>query len=71
MEVFVLHYRCLMAALLGISLTHYGIPVALSANPPLGILTHTSHAHLDEAPASPGLSVFDDERLSMRKETSA
>ena len=35
-----------------------------AAVPPVGVLTIATHAHLDQAPAFPGLSVFGGERLS-------
>jgi hypothetical protein len=59
-----LGYRCVPAAILSLSLMLCHVPTVLAGCSPLGILTLASHAHLDESVASPGLSVFDGERLS-------
>ncbi len=39
-------------------------PAATAPAPPLGILTRAVDSRIDHAPAAPGLSVFDDDRLS-------
>lgn len=53
-----------LAAVVALSLAVYGVPPAWTAPPFVGILTLANHAHVDEATASPGLSVFEGEQLS-------
>ena len=56
--------RCLrsfLAVALAISVTSGAVPPGCAAHPPVGILTIANHAHLNEAVAFPGLSVFEGE----------
>jgi hypothetical protein len=57
-----------LAVVVAVSLVFFAVPPALAAHPPIGILTLATHAHLDEATAFPGLSVFEGERLSTEAE---
>jgi hypothetical protein len=59
-----LSFRGLVAMLLILSLCDPLVLGKPGADPPLGILTRAYAAHLNDLPAFPGLSVFDDERLS-------
>lgn len=56
--------RSFLAVVVAVSLVSYAVPSAWAAPPFVGILTLANHAHVDEAAASPGLSVFEGERLS-------
>jgi len=56
--------RPCVALLASIGLAAYTIAGAPGATPALGILTQAYQAHVDEALAFPGLSVFDGEELS-------
>ena len=56
--------RTFLAVVIALSLAAYVLPPAWAAPPFVGILTLANHAHVDEAAASPGLSVFEGERLS-------
>ena len=58
------YFRSFLAALVAICLVFAAIFPIHAAHPPIGILTLATHAHLDEAVAFPGLSVFEGERLS-------
>ena len=60
--------RSFLAVVLSISLAAFTVPPGCAAHPPVGILTLANHAHLDEAAAFPGLSVFEGERLSTEAE---
>jgi hypothetical protein len=68
MEVYMLRLRSLLARTLALVLSFYVVPPASAANPSIGVLTLATHAHLDEAVAFPGLSVFEGERLSTEAE---
>ena len=57
-----------VALLASISLAAYGLLGAPGATPALGILTQAYQAHVDEALAFPGLSVFDGEELSTEQQ---
>jgi hypothetical protein len=56
--------RFSLAWVVAISLAFFSVPIVSAAHPPVGILTSASHAHLNDASAFPGLSVFEGERLS-------
>lgn len=56
--------RAFLAAFVVVPLVLYPSLPAAAAHPAIGILTLATHAHLDEATAFPGLSVFEGERLS-------
>lgn len=60
--------RSFIVVLIAISLTVYAVLPGYGAHPPLGILTEANHAHLDDADAFPGLSVFEGEHLSTEAE---
>lgn len=60
--------RSLLAVVLSLSLTTCVVPPGFAARPPIGILTLAIHAHLNEAVAFPGLSVFEGEYLSTEVE---
>ncbi|MGB7845242.1 MAG: hypothetical protein WBL63_06475 [Candidatus Acidiferrum sp.] len=60
--------RLRLATVFSISLIAYMAPLGFAATPPLGILTQANRAHLDDAAAFPGLSVFEGERLSTETE---
>jgi hypothetical protein len=64
MEAFMLSYRCALALFLSSLLILWQPPPVFASLSPLGVLTQATHAFLDEAVASPGLSVFNGERLS-------
>lgn len=57
-----------MAAIVVVPLVLYPLLPAAAAHPAIGILTLTTHAHLVEAAAFSGLSVFEGERLSTEAE---
>jgi len=59
-----LSLRAVLAVLLSTFLPFFVCPPTQAANLPLGILTLADHAHLDEAQAFAGLSVFEGEKLS-------
>ncbi len=63
-----LYLRSFLAVVLSISLAAFAVPPGRAAHPPVGILTVANHAHLDEAAAFPGLSVFEGELLSTEAE---
>ena len=63
-----LYLRSFLAAVLTTSPAAYAVPPGRAADPPVGILTQANHAHLNEATAFPGLSVFEGERLSTEAE---
>jgi len=54
---------CATATALLVVLSGCAFPVSATPPQPIAILTQASGAHLDEAAASPGLSVFEGERL--------
>ncbi len=56
--------RSFLAVAVALSLAAYTVPPAWTTPPFVGILTLANHAHVDEAAASPGLSVFEGEQLS-------
>ncbi len=58
------YFRSILAVVLAFSLLFWGTPPAPAAHSAIGILTLATHAHLNEAMAFPGLSVFEGERLS-------
>ena len=58
------YLRSFAAMVSAVSLTMYAVPRGIAAHPPVGILTQAQHAHLDEAAAFAGLSVFEGESLS-------
>jgi len=60
--------RSFFAMVVASSLTAYAVPPGHSAHPRLGILTEANRAHLDDADAFPGLSVFEGEHLSTEAE---
>jgi len=60
--------RSFVVAAVAISLTSYAVPHGYPGHPPLGILTEANRAHLDDADAFPGLSVFEGEHLSTEPE---
>jgi len=57
-----------LARVLALALTFYVVPPLVGANASLGVLTLAIHAHLEEAVAFPGLSVYEGERLSTEGE---
>ncbi|MGB7728215.1 MAG: hypothetical protein WBL50_09300 [Candidatus Acidiferrum sp.] len=61
-------FRAFLAAIVVVPLVFYPLLPAAAAHPAIGILTLATHAHLDEAAAFPGLSVFEGERLSTEAE---
>jgi hypothetical protein len=64
-----MHYRRPLSAwAVAVSLLFVEPPTVVAAHPAIGILTLAAHAHLDEAIAFPGLSVFGGERLSTEPE---
>jgi len=60
--------RSFLAVVLSLSVATCTVPPVLAAHPPIGILTLAIHAHLNEAVAFPGLSVFEGECLSTEVE---
>lgn len=56
--------RSHLVVALSLSLISFAALSAPAASSPVGILTLATHAHLDEATAFPGLSVFEGEHLS-------
>jgi hypothetical protein len=56
--------RPFLVVVVAISLVFFAVSPALATHSPIGILTLATHAHLEEAAAFPGLSVFEGERLS-------
>jgi hypothetical protein len=62
------YLRPFAAMVVVISLVFFVVPPAIAAHPAIGILTLATHAHLDEADAFPGLSVFEGERLSTEED---
>jgi hypothetical protein len=62
------YLRPFLAMPVVISLVFFTVPPALAGHLPVGILTLAIHAHLDDAAAFPGLSVFEGERLSTEVE---
>src|ERR1700740_52450 len=61
-------FQIILAVFVVIALAAYTVPPGYGALPPLGILTEANHAHLDDADAFPGLSVFEGEHLSTEAE---
>ena len=57
-------WRSLLAVISSFSLISLGASDSAGATPPIGILTLAVQAHVDEAQAFAGLSVFDGEQLS-------
>jgi hypothetical protein len=47
-----------------VSLALFPVSAVSAGSPPVGVLTLATHAHLGDAAAFPGLSVFEGERLS-------
>ena len=60
--------RCVLALLLGVSLCLCPSFCGAGSKAPLGILTQAFDAHLNEAAAFPGLSVFEGEEVSTKPE---
>jgi len=60
--------RSFLAVILSISLTMCAVPSVFAAHSPIGILTQANLAHLNEAVAYAGLSVFEGESLSTEPE---
>lgn len=60
--------RALLAAACCVALFAYLVPCLARPNPALGVLTQASSAHVNEADAFAGLSVFDGEQLSTDKQ---
>jgi hypothetical protein len=58
------YLRTFVAVVVVIFLTTYAVPFGNSAIAPIGILILAEHAHLDDADATAGLSVFEGESLS-------
>lgn len=58
------YFRPSLALVVSFSLVVYMVPPTSAAPALVGILTLANHAHLDEAVASPGLTVFGGEQLS-------
>jgi hypothetical protein len=56
--------KCLWLCTGVASLALFSVVVVFAASPPVGILTLANHAHLGNADAYPGLSVFEGEPLS-------
>ena len=56
-------HRGILAVCLSAFLAMCQYSFVSAADPPVGVLTQASNAFLDQAVASPGLSVFDGERL--------
>jgi len=59
-----LFLRAFVAVLLSVLLAFFALPLTHATDLLLGILTVTDHAHLDEADAYEGLSVFEGEQIS-------
>jgi hypothetical protein len=68
MEVYMKFLRAFLAAIVVVPLVLYPSLSAAAAHPAIGILTLATHAHLDEAAAFSGLSVFEGQRLSTEAE---
>jgi hypothetical protein len=62
------YLRSFLAVVLSISLAAYAVSPGRAAPSPIGILTQANHAHVDEAVAFPGISVFEGEHLSTEAE---
>jgi len=63
-----LPFRSALATILSVAIAPWTNTMTANSNPPLGILTTAIDAHLNEAAAFAGLSVFEGERLSTGKE---
>jgi hypothetical protein len=64
MEVHMRYLRSSLAWVVVFSLAVFPVPTRPAAHSPVAILTSATHAHLNDAAAFPGLSVFEGERLS-------
>jgi hypothetical protein len=68
MEVEMRYVRLPLAWIVSYFLVFPSIAYTSPGYPPIGVLTVAAHAHLEEATAFPGLSVFEGERLSTEEE---
>jgi hypothetical protein len=62
------YFRLFAVWIIVFTLVLFETPPTCAAHPAIGVLTIASHAHLDQAMAFPGLSVFEGERLSTEAE---